>query len=166
MEMVNNHRKFEHKHEIEYCLLYRASRDGFGRDEFFEKCDQKKNTLCMIQSRENNVFGGYTSLMWDEQKRGGYEADPDAFLYLIRSNQGLKPKIFPIQHNGTRALEQDDSYILAFGGYGYGFWLQTGYEIRGHATQRKCIEFAVNAHTFNGAKDPFGVSDIEVFQLA
>ena len=39
-------------------LIYRASRDGFGADEFHSKCDGKRDTLSIIQTTNGYVFGG------------------------------------------------------------------------------------------------------------
>ncbi len=47
-----------------WTLIYRASRDGFKASQFHAKCDNKPNTLIIIKSTKNNVFGGYTEQSW------------------------------------------------------------------------------------------------------
>ena len=42
-------------------LLYRATRDGFTASAFHEKCDGKENTITIIKTNGNYVFGGHTS---------------------------------------------------------------------------------------------------------
>jgi hypothetical protein len=46
-------------------LLYRATRDGFTASAFHEKCDGKENTITIIKTNGNYVFGGYTSAKWN-----------------------------------------------------------------------------------------------------
>ncbi len=45
-------------------LLNRASRDGFEGSVFHEKCDGKENTITIIETNGNNVFGGFTAAKW------------------------------------------------------------------------------------------------------
>ena len=46
-------------------LLYRGSRDGFGVDNFHRLCDNKGNTLTVVKSTKDNVFGGFTDIDFD-----------------------------------------------------------------------------------------------------
>ena len=41
-------------------LLYQATRDGFSAKAFHQKCDGYQNTLTIIKTNGNYVFGGYT----------------------------------------------------------------------------------------------------------
>jgi len=45
-------------------LIYRATQNGFGSNNFHRNCDEKLNTLIIIKSRNGNVFGGYTTQDW------------------------------------------------------------------------------------------------------
>ncbi len=63
-------------------LLYRATRDGFNCEAFHSKCDGKGNTITIIKSNLNYVFGGYTSSAWNIS--GNYVEDPNAFLFSLR----------------------------------------------------------------------------------
>ena len=46
-------------------LIYRATDDGFAAADFHRKCDTKENTLVLVISHLNFIFGGYTSKRWD-----------------------------------------------------------------------------------------------------
>jgi len=72
-------------------LLYRASEDGFGVDQFHMKCDAKSNTLVIIKSVNNNVFGGFTEKDWSGN---GFKTDLNAFIFsfINKSNKQLKMK--------------------------------------------------------------------------
>jgi hypothetical protein len=63
-------------------LLYRATRDGFTTQAFHSKCDGKGNTITIIKSHLNYVFGGYASSAWHSS--GGFINDPNAFLFSLR----------------------------------------------------------------------------------
>ena len=64
-DMVNNQLNNKYCH-CEWVLLFRATRDGFDRDDFYSKCDNRNNIICVTHSEENNVFGGYTSVSLDK----------------------------------------------------------------------------------------------------
>ncbi len=65
-------------------LLYRASRDGFTTSAFHSKCDGKENTITIIKSNFDHVFGGYTSAKWSSG--GHWIADSTAFIFSLRRN--------------------------------------------------------------------------------
>ena len=50
-------------------LLYRASTDGYSREDFHRCCDYKGPTLVLIKSGEY-IFGGYTSKSWESYQQG------------------------------------------------------------------------------------------------
>eukprot|EP01084_Bolivina_argentea_P067980 123715_1 len=68
---------------IKFNLLYRASENAFSAYKFHELCDNHAPTICIIQSENNHIFGGYTSIKWSSDH--GYKTDNKAFLFLIRS---------------------------------------------------------------------------------
>jgi hypothetical protein len=45
-------------------LVYRGTRDGFGPNQFHEKCDVLKNSLIIAKTARDQVFGGYTNASW------------------------------------------------------------------------------------------------------
>jgi hypothetical protein len=49
-------------------LIYRASRDGFADSSFHSKCDYISNTVTIIKTTSNSVFGGYTSASWSSNE--------------------------------------------------------------------------------------------------
>jgi len=53
-------------------LIYKASQDGFEAAKFHAKCDNKPNTLILINSTNGNIFGGYTEQSWYDN--GEYKA--------------------------------------------------------------------------------------------
>ena len=64
-----------------WSLLYQASRDGFGALNFHSKCDDKPNTLTIVQTTNGNIFGGFTSAQWDSSR--SIKFDNKAFIYSL-----------------------------------------------------------------------------------
>ena len=97
-------------------MHYGASKDGFKKTDFLDKCANQNSTICVVQTPQNNVFGGYTSLEWDREKAlnqsVSYDDDPIAFMYSIRSSEGQKSELFPVQNKGHRAIQHCTKFTL------------------------------------------------------
>jgi hypothetical protein len=65
-------------------LLYKLTRDGYGASTFHTKCDGKANTVTIIKTNSNYVFGGYSAAMWRDNGTYGY--DTTAFIFSLRRN--------------------------------------------------------------------------------
>jgi hypothetical protein len=94
-------------------LLYRGSRDGFTALAFHEKCDGKSNTVTIIKTDEDYVFGGYTSAAW--HSKGNFIKDANAFIFSLRKN-GISDdkKKFKVK-NENKAIYGNLKYGPAFG---------------------------------------------------
>jgi hypothetical protein len=73
-------------------VLVRYIKDGFEAASFHAKCDSKPNTLIIIKSTNDNVFGGYTEKTWNHT--GGFKADPNSFIFSLinKLNKLIKMK--------------------------------------------------------------------------
>ena len=70
--------------EIEYELIYRASRDGDYAKIFKKKCGNVRGTLIVVQTdslTNKRVFGGFTTQIWDDSERN-YD-DDKAFCFSV-----------------------------------------------------------------------------------
>ena len=155
----------QYKFHDNWKLLFRASKHGFKRKDFYKQCNNMSNTLCIIQSPENNVFGGYTSLKQDKSKCkyiSTYENDGSAFVYSIRSNKSDKQQIFPALES-KNAIQHDYLGYLSFGN---AFHVQQydNYAALVIAGQKHCNIY-MDHHRLNGSEIEFSPIDIEVFQL-
>jgi hypothetical protein len=65
-------------------LLYRATSDGFKASAFHAKCDGKENTITIIKTNANYVFGGYTAAKWTSNDKA--IIDPKTFIFSLRRN--------------------------------------------------------------------------------
>jgi hypothetical protein len=96
-------------------LIYRASKDGFEATNFHSKCDNKPNTLIIIKSTNDNVFGGYTEQTWNQIGTcGHYKADPNSFIFSLinKLNKPLKIESF-----NNYSICCNSSYGPVFGAY-------------------------------------------------
>jgi hypothetical protein len=64
-------------------LLYRASRDSFS-GAAYHRLGAAPNTVTIIKSHKNYVFGGFTSIALN--KSTGYHSDPTAYIFSLRRN--------------------------------------------------------------------------------
>jgi hypothetical protein len=106
-------------------LIYRASQDGYEAAKFHSKCDNKPNTLIIIKSTNDNVFGGYTEQTWND---GGchimnsprrnfdpniYKSDPNSFIFSLTNKLNKPIKIKWSKNNGIYC---NSNYGPVFGG--------------------------------------------------
>ena len=83
--------------EIKFELIYRASVDGFGANDFHRQCDGISKTLTIIKVKGNSiVFGGYTDVAWDSSNN--FKEDHNAFIFSL-VNKENKPVKIPIKKN-------------------------------------------------------------------
>ncbi|KAJ5079457.1 hypothetical protein M0811_04478 [Anaeramoeba ignava] len=88
---------------------FSAKKDGFDSKIFHKKADNKGKTLVIIKTKDNFIFGGFTSVgftndksKWrkEDQRRkvDGYIIDPNAFIFSLRNDKNdRKPEKFPIK---------------------------------------------------------------------
>ena len=145
------------KEVISYDLLYKATKDGDKSENFHSKCDNIENTLIIIKTTNNEIFGGFTTKCWNSL---GYINDPKAFVFSI-NNQ----KIYNIidNKNGNHAIYAHNGYGPCFG-EGTDFGLHTG------CTTKNC-NWCYNKKTYNYNEERFiqserfQVLDYEVYHV-
>ena len=49
---------------FQWCLCYRASRDGWSAQDFHRHCDNKGPTMTLVKVVEY-IFGGYSDEGWE-----------------------------------------------------------------------------------------------------
>jgi len=102
-----------------FRLLYSFTRDGCGPQPFHSKCDNQGPTVTVVYNPQGSVYGGYTSLAW--QNSGNWKQDDQAFLFqLVFSHQKLCRK-FP-----SKKTTQDVFHYSSYGplfGYGHALLL-------------------------------------------
>ena len=51
--------------KVQLNLIFKKSRDGDTSEDFHKYCDNKKNTLILIETKEGRKFGGFTYNYWN-----------------------------------------------------------------------------------------------------
>ncbi len=146
-------------------LLYKASRDGFDANAFHSRCDNKGPTMTIIQSNNNYLFGGYTSISWTSG--GDYKNDTTAFLFTLTNPHNIPPTKYLINSTGSAVYHKSDCGPT-FGG-GHDIHLANASNANnssytGFPNYYTDTTGKGNA-TFTGARN-FTTSDIEVYKLA
>jgi hypothetical protein len=148
-------------------LIYEASRDGFDANAFHSRCDNKGPTMTIIQSNNNYLFGGYTTIPWSSD--GTYKSDATAFLFTLANPHNISPTKYLINlGNVENAVEHtsicgptfgsgNDIYVANASNSSNSYY--TGFPNGYIDTTGK------SNNTFTGAYY-FTTSDIEVFKLA
>ena len=72
----------------------------------------KGNTLHLIKSEHNKVFGGYKSIVHTVTGNGSYSADANAFLFSLTDHQRLNQ-----YQNPGNAIYTNNSYLSTFGAH-------------------------------------------------
>ena len=64
-------------------LIYRASQDGFGANDFHSKVDNKGSTLVVIRSDNGSVFGGYAHPSWTSRGECIGDSTKRSFIFSL-----------------------------------------------------------------------------------
>jgi hypothetical protein len=76
-------------------LIYRATRDGDSYDNFFNKCNEKKNIIMIIKSDNNSIFGGFTQIGFIKVSKQKFQ-DDNAFVFSL-----INKKIYPVKKSSS-----------------------------------------------------------------
>jgi hypothetical protein len=95
-------------------LLYRGTDDGFRSSDFHRKCDGHGNTLTVIVTTNNFIFGGFTPVPWDSS--GTYKPDSakKSFLFTLKNSRKIKERKFGMSTTAN-AIYCNGSYGPTFG---------------------------------------------------
>ena len=69
-------------------LLLNSKKDGDSGKTIVEKCKGKTPTLVVIQTTKDIIFGGYTTVEWNDKQL----EDDKAFVYSLKTKKKYKVK--------------------------------------------------------------------------
>ena len=152
-----------------WSLLYRGSRDGFEASDFNTHCNDKPNTLTIVQSTNGNIFGGFTSAQWDLSS--SWQFDKSAFIYSL-VNKENRPLLFEHSSSDTSSIYSSPSYGPLFGSgkdlviYSSSNMNTTNYSNLGKTyTHPEYPLGSEKARKILAGSQFFKVQEIEVFQM-
>jgi hypothetical protein len=96
-------------------LLYRGSRDGFGASNFHNKCDGESNTITIVLTTKDFIFGGFSSLAWDSSSQYKVDNSRKSFVFSIHNPHNIKDRKFSLT-NPTYTIYCQSNYGPTFGG--------------------------------------------------
>ena len=139
------------KKDFKFKLLFRMSRDGNQSYQYHNLCDGKENLLTIIQTDNNNRFGGFASKSWG-----------------VVGN--IIDKAFMFSLNNMQKFERLNNEKAGYDGSNYGPVFGNGWDIYLNSTMTSGMERCNSASVFfkklelttNGT---FNVKEIEVFQI-
>ena len=142
-------------------LLYKATEDGDTITHFHSKCDNKRNTLMIIKTTTQYIFGGFTKVGWKNVK-GEDIYDDNAFCFSIN----LK-KIYTIKEPKYALHCQSFNGRPSFGSNSYVFLLENHFLSKKSNATQKIVDFngEKKEREINGEKEYFQVEKLEVFQI-
>ena len=97
--------------DINFELLYKATRDGDSINDFHLKCGNNSPTICIIITDTGKMIGGYTTIPWINEDKA-FISDENAFIFSVDSKEkyNLKKEL-----NGKYAIYHGYSYCCCFG---------------------------------------------------
>jgi hypothetical protein len=134
------------------ALLYRGTRDGFGCTDFHGKCDGHGNTITLIRTTKNFIFGGYTPLSWDSSNRDKTDSSHQSFVFTLSNPHEIGSRKFKLKP------DQAQYAIQAYKGYGPVFG--SGATIR---VYHNCSTRNDNFTNLTGYVNDVGLDDKVVF---
>ncbi|KAK8803537.1 hypothetical protein WA158_001231 [Blastocystis sp. Blastoise] len=104
--------------QTSWKLIYKGTRDGFSAQSFHNHCDNRGETIVLIQNKYDtsttNIFGGYTSIPWTSPSQAKAVEDTHAFLFTLQNVYTISPTKFPVI-NPRYAIRHSSLYGPIFG---------------------------------------------------
>ncbi len=72
--------------DINFELLYKATRDGDSINDFHLKCGNNSPTICIIIRDSGEMIGGYTTIPWINEDKA-FISDENAFFFSVDSKE-------------------------------------------------------------------------------
>ena len=138
---------------IEFKLIFRKSRDGSTSSDFHKHCDSQGATLCLIQTSKNYIFGGYTTIPW--QNRPNLKCDDSVFIFSL----DLMKKY--TKFKGDNSVFSYSNYGPCFGENGADLYLKKDL----NSGNIKSGNILKNCELTNGEEGDFQVKEFEVFKV-
>eukprot|EP00357_Protocruzia_adherens_P016222 CAMPEP_0114977066 /NCGR_PEP_ID=MMETSP0216-20121206/3027_1 /TAXON_ID=223996 /ORGANISM="Protocruzia adherens, Strain Boccale" /LENGTH=748 /DNA_ID=CAMNT_0002338075 /DNA_START=104 /DNA_END=2350 /DNA_ORIENTATION=+ len=76
-------------------MLYSMSRHGISSHEFHKRCDGHANTVIVVKTGKDAVFGGYSDVAWSSES--GQKASKETFLFSLTDGKGRKAVRFELR---------------------------------------------------------------------
>lgn len=152
------------KSNQQWQLIYRGTRDGFGKGAFISQCANQGPTITMVRV-DKYLFGGYTSISWKHSDGTIWDRDPTAFLFTLINPHQIPPTKYPIKSTGENAIRSYAHYGPTFGRFD--ICIHSDSNLHQHSNfgfpKDYCDTTQIGKITFTGA-ERFTTSEIEIYK--
>ena len=150
-------------------LIFRGSRDGLTSNAFHNKCDGQGPTITLYQNEKGYIFGGYSSISWENTKGGQDKSAPGSFIFTLTNIHGAEPTKFP-NSNINKSVYHYDQNGPVFGHYD--ILIYSDFKNREHFSNFPlCYQDTLNkgksifTGDLNNNNQSFKIKEIEVFKF-
>ena len=142
-------------------LIYSAEKDGDKTLDFHNKCDNINDTISIVKTKNNVIFGGFTHMPWNIKSRN--VKDEKAFCFSI-NNQ----KIYNVKNDKT-AIFCDNNYGPCFDGTpSFIIYLQSNFLSKKQHTCKKSCSFYDSLdkdYEINNGEEYYYVKQLAVYKV-
>ncbi|RHZ48303.1 hypothetical protein Glove_553g34 [Diversispora epigaea] len=139
----------------EFNLILRGSRDGFGRDVFWNLCNQKTNVVVVVKVKDTDeILGGYNPIGWNSDLNGYCETN-DSFIFSLKNRNIENHILSRVKLASSAIYNYSDYYGPNFGGTDFRLYGNT-FNIYGIDSFEKLIRKTTG---------DFSINDYEVFHI-
>ena len=140
------------------------SKNGSKTKDFHKCCDNKGATLTIIETKNKDIFGGFTPLSWNSNSKNCYDESRKTFLFSMNLL-----KQYNMFNLGQVAIYCDRYYGPTFGKYDHkdiGFYedLLQG-TIGAHEDSNFFEKGKLELTRGKGNSEPFYTKEIEIFKV-
>ena len=156
-----SHGIFKNKNP-KFNLIYRASRDGDDPKDYNNKCQGKKNTICIIQTKKGCIFGGFTKTIMDFSA-GQDLKDSTAFVFSID-----KMKIYENKKKEYSAVCHSKNWGPIFRNEAFAVWDKKFFSYNKHKVGTiSSSNFGKmdSDYELNNGEEFFSIKELEVFEI-
>jgi hypothetical protein len=154
-----------------WSLIYQGSKDSFATTKFHSQCDGHINTVTIIKSDSDCVFGGYSELAWSSAS--AYTHDTRSFLFSLKNKTNQVPVKFANNTNNKHSAYGAPSYGPTFGG-GHDLYIcnnantvKSSYSNLGYSYKTPGMLYnSTSAKNFLAGSYNFLAKEIEVYEMS
>ncbi|GBB98240.1 hypothetical protein RclHR1_03180005 [Rhizophagus clarus] len=142
----------------DFNLLLRGSRDGFNKDVFYERCDNKGPTVTIARVKNSKILGGFNPCTWNSVAGfGEFISTDESFIFSLDKNN-LENSIFSKVVDTQHAIYNSSDYGPCFG---IG---KSDLDLLSCKKKGRCVKTSYEKAIIARQKQ-FKIDDYEVFQI-
>lgn len=135
-------------------LLYRASRDGDGYNNFHTKCDGRENTVTFVKAKNGRKFGGFANKSFNTNNN--WISDPNCFVFSLNYQECY-------YYKEGYYIYGSSSHGPAWGS-GYDLYLASGCLSESSGTDQSSFDYCGKTNALSGNTN-FQTEDYETYEL-